>query len=255
MIAIMKSKSRKSRCARGLILLAVISTIAALTTVPSSGDTLHLRDGSRLNGKVVSIVNDTLSFKAFGNVVRIPRASILLIDFTDSLQAAPNRMPGAPALQASAGVDTGMGTFAVDFKDRNLSSKIKVYKMKDYDGHVAANTIVQSLSVDGDIMFLVADSTTDKVVYKGRDRELKNDVKLEDVEIQVPAGVYDFEIRVRNVGAMDYYDAFVGDPVDLVIAIDNVRILPDRTKRIQLGLKRGKLGMGKMSLYRVDSDG
>jgi hypothetical protein len=253
MMATMKSKLNISRSVRGVIVFAVIVALAAIATAPSSGDTLHLRDGSRLNGKVFSMVNDTLSFKAFGNIIKIPRTSILLIDFTDSLRSVADLTPSAP--QTSAAVDSGMGTFALVFKDRKLSSKIKVYKMKDYEGHVEANTIIQSLSVDGKIVFSVADTTTDKVVYKGRDRELKNNIKLEDVEIQIPTGVYDFEIRIRNVGAVDYYDKFVGDPVDLVISVDNVRIHPDRTKRIQLGLKGSKMGMGKKSLYRVDSDG
>ena len=224
-------------------ILATLLIIPALTM----GDTVYLTDGSSLNGKVRSFANDTLVFNsAFGDV-KIPRENIASIVFGDSAMAPPS---GVAALAAGAEPDSG--DIVVTFRDRKLSSKIKVTKKKDEEGHFRANAILQMLLVNGDTAWVYADTTMDKTIYKGPDRIYKNDIELKDIYLRVPAGVHALALVVYNRGEVEYQDSFDSKPLHMEYTIGDVRVDADSERRVHIGIARGKLKMGKPRFQKLE---
>jgi hypothetical protein len=215
------------------------------------GDTVRLRDGSTLRGHVVRMVADTLLFRlSFGGEVRVPRERIVWIDLTDSARVVESPVAATPTLGAVSSPDDS-GEVAVTFKDRKLSSKIVITKKKDWDGHVRANWIVQTLLVDGEEVHTVVDSVMDKTIYKGPDRILKNDVELVDLLALVPAGPHQCAVLVRNYGADTYRERFDGNPLHVEFTVD-VQVYGGRETRLHLGLDRGRFRTKSPRFYRVE---
>jgi len=240
--------------ARRLLLAGagIAATIALLAPARGRGDTVRLRDGSSLRGRVAGMAADTLRFRlSFGAEVRIPRDRIAWIDFTDSLASAAPATAGTPVGATVSGA-TDSGTVSVSFKDRALSSKIIITKKQDWDGHVRANWIVQTLVVDGQRVDSVVDSVIDKTIYKGPDRILRNDIELVDLLARVPAGPHQCSVIVRNYGAEEYRDRFDGDPLDLEFNVD-VDVMGGRETELYLGVDRGRFRNKKPRLYSAQA--
>jgi len=221
------------------------------TTVPAPApdaapaEIVRLRDASSLNGRLVSVQGDSLTFRlGVGPTVRLHRAQVLAIVFYDT--AAP---AAAGVVEAVA---TGSGTIEVAFKDRELSSKIAIELKKDWDGHVHANHIVVEFLVDGVVSFTAVDSTMDKRIYHGHETQMKNDIKLPDFTVAVPAGMRQCKLIVRNRGVDEYRAAFDPEPLNMVLAFNNLAVRPGEITRLDVGLARGKLRMGKPRLYRIE---
>lgn len=227
---------------------ALWTAAALLVCLPAvgMGDVVRLKDGSTINGKVVSLVGDTLTIRtSFGATLRVPRASVSVVSFGDTLAALP---PAAQAPERKA--EGGMGTIGVTFVDDNLSSKIGIYRNRDKEALMRANWIKVSLIVDEVEVYASIDSTMDKTIYQGPTRLYKNTIEFEDFDVDVPAGFHHAALLVRNVGLDDYKDAFDGDPLDMRLNLDNIQVSADKTLRVRVGIKRGKLRMGKPQLER-----
>jgi len=233
-------------------ILATLLLIPALTM----GDTVYLTDGSSLKGKVLSFANDTLLFNSTFGDVKIPRESIASIAFGDSASAPPGAGVGAAAAVGAgalvAGAEPDSGNDVVTFKDRKLSSKIKVTKGKDQEGHFHANAILQVLLVNGDTAWVYTDTTMDKTIYKGPDRHYKNDVMLEDIYVRVPTGVHALALVVYNRGELEYQDRFDGKPLHMEYTIGDVRVDANSERRVTMGISRGKLSMGKPRFQKLE---
>jgi len=197
------------------------------------------------------MVADTLLFRlSFGGEVRVPRERIVWIDLTDSVRVMESPAATTPELGAVSSPNDS-GEVAVTFKDRRLSSKIVITKKKDWDGHLRANWIVQTLLVDGEEVHTVVDSVMDKTIYKGPDRILKNDVELVDMFARVPAGSHQCAVLVRNYGADTYRERFDGEPLHVEFTAD-VQVYDGRETRLHLGLDRGRFRTKLPRLYRVE---
>jgi hypothetical protein len=230
----------------------VLASLAALSLVslPVSGrcDIVKLRDGSTLKGRVVSIVDDTLSVETgFGALLRVPRAAVILVSFTDSLPEKPT----APASVEPA-PGSGTGRVAVTFVDDKVSSKIGVVRGRDRAARLRANSIELRLSADGRVVHTWVDSTMDKTIYNGPERVYKNTAELEDFEVELPAGLHHLELVVRNTGYEEYADAFDGDPLQMTLPLDNIQVVADRSVRIKVGISRGLLRMGEPHFHREE---
>jgi len=226
-------------------LLLALLIFPALTL----GDTVYLKDGSSLNGRVKGYAGDTLRFDAAFGVVKIPRDRISAIVFGDSAALPPGVAAGA-AVPAAAEADSG--DIVVTFKERGLSSKIKVTKKQDVEGHLDANTILQVLLVDGDTAWVYADTTTDKVIYQGPDRVYKNSIELRDIRVRVSAGVHAVSLVVFDRGEVDYAERFEDGPLHMEFAIGDLRVDPGSERRVNLGISKGKLKLGRPRFVRLD---
>jgi hypothetical protein len=230
--------------------MALVVLAAAVVALPVTGrgDVVRLKDGSTLKGTVVSLHGDTLIVRtSFGPELRVPRASVAVISFSDTLPPPPAPMAQRPA--AAAG---GTGRIAVMFADRDLSSKVVVVRGKDEARRLRANWIEQVLIVDDQVVYTAVDSTMDKTIYNGPERSYKNAIELEDFEVEVPAGMHHVSLVVRNRGGNDHADWFEDDPLDLVLPLDNTTITAGKTFRVKVGISRGRLRMGTPRFERVE---
>jgi hypothetical protein len=225
--------------------LLVLSAVAALAPAASPGDVARLRDASTLRGRLVGVAGDTLSFRTSFGPVRLHRSQVVSIVFDDSAAAAQTAtFPTTPP--------AGAGTIEVVFKDRELSSKIAIEKKKRWDEHVAANRIVVEFLVDGQVVHAAVDSTTDKRIYKGHITELKNEIELRDFSVRVPVGLRHAKLIVRNADPDTFRDDFNPEPLNLVLAFENLDIRAGEIARLDVGISRGKFRTGRPRLYRAE---
>lgn len=224
-------------------------SLAVALPVLSVGDTIKLKDGSSLRGRVITVTVDSLTIETnFGSRIRVPRSQIVTIVLDDSLATLA---PAPTPMMAPTPVVADSGYFSVTFRDRKVSSKIKIYKKKDWDGHIQANWIVQEVVVDGTVVHAMIDSSMDKTIYKGQTRVIKNSMVLPDIEAVVPSGVHQVVLVVRNYGAIDYAEKFDDEPLYMEIHFDNLGIGGGETTRAHVGITRGKLRMGRARFYHV----
>jgi hypothetical protein len=226
--------------------------IAALAAATAPGEVVRLRDASTLKGRLVRVDGDTLTFRTSFGAVRIARSQIASIAFDDSTGAAL-----APALPAAGGAgpayDAGAkGTIEVVFKDRELSSKIAIDKKKLWDEHVAANQIVLEFLVDGRVAHAAVDSTIDKRIYQGHTTVLKNETELADFAVEVPAGLRHAKLVVRNADPDTFRGDFEPEPLNLVLSFENLDVRAGEIIRLDVGIGKGKLKMGRPRLYRAE---
>ena len=216
------------------------------------GEVLYLKDGSAIRGSVVKLEGDTLTFDpAFGGRIKIARSVIARIVFVESAQPGPGPSAAGGGETASGVNPAGKGALAVTFKDRDVYSKVVVKSRKDEARLLEANYGVQLLVANGDTVYSRTDSTTDKTIYKGHVKMYRNNVELTDFEVPLKAGLYHCVVVAQSRGKDWENTEFEPNPLDLIINIDNVQVYPDRTTRIELGIKKGRLRLGKPRFYRV----
>jgi hypothetical protein len=241
---------RRPSVARAVVFVAAFAAVCLPALI--HGEILYLKDGSSIRGTVVAIAGDTLTFDtSFGSRIKIARAKIARIVWSENGKDSQGSVvPPVRGGQQPAG---GEGYLSIVFKDNKVSSKVAIHMKKDEAAVARANWIVQTLIALGDTAFSAIDSVTDKTVYKGHDKILKNTAELQDMKIRVPAGMHHFVVSVRNRGmkGADEDELFDDGPLDMTLELENVQIFPDRTTRIYLGINKGRLRLGRPRLYRV----
>lgn len=214
------------------------------------GEVVKLKDQSTVRGRLVEVAGDSLVFKTAFGTLHFHRNQVVSIVFDDSVEAAVLSAPTSAAAPAEA-TPAGNGRIEVVFKDRELSSKIKIHLKKDWDEHVRANHILVELVVDGRVAYSMADTTMDKTINKGHTTELKNDIELADFGVAVTSGLHHAKVVVRNRDVTTYREDFVGEPLDMVVPFDNLEIRPGEVYRLDVGISRGKLKMGQARLVPI----
>jgi len=231
----MRARSKISRLIVFAIALAALVVPAIL-----QGEILYLKDGSEVKGKVVSFEGDTLVFApSFGGRITVHRRDILRLVLDES--GAPEPAPaGKPAKLE------GPGTISVVFKNDKVNSKIAVTKKtKGIESAIErANWIQQLLIVGSDTVYARIDTTTDKKIYKGHEKELKNTMRLEDIKVTVDAGVHQCFVVVRNLGVEEYESEFREGPLDMVLEFSTVGVYTNQTTTLQVGIAKGFMRMG-----------
>ena len=162
------SSKRYSRATRvGLVLAAMAIAIIWPGSVP--GETIRLKDGSTLKGRLVRVDGDTLTIKlSIGAPITVLRTQVESIAFSDSLAPIPAGGAIAQPAQAAVAPVTGVGTLSVKFEDRKVSTKISINK-KNWDEKVSSNAILVQLIVDGVVAYTAVDTTMDKTVSRRRE--------------------------------------------------------------------------------------
>ncbi len=236
---------------RSVTTLALALAAAALLPIATPGEVVRLRDGSMLRGRLMNAEGDSLTFRlSIGASVKIPRSAVLAIVFDDSL-AALAVVPSHPVADSPV-AETGTGKVSVSFKDRRVSSKISIDKKVAWDEHVRSNYIVTEFFVDGKLLYSAIDSTMDKTIYKGQIKELKNDAELEDFTVEAPAGTHQCELVVRNQDPDTFRDDFEPQPLSTALVLDSFEIRAGGAVRIDVGIDKGAVRLGRPKLYRVE---
>lgn len=227
-----------------LILLAVV--IAAIV-VPAilQGEVLYLKDGSEIRGRIESFGVDTLIFApSFGGRIHVHRGDIVRIVFDET---------AAPAKQGAA-VSAGPGTISLMFKDMSVTSKIAVKSgQKTNEAElIRANWIQQIFVVGPDTVYSSIDSTMEKTIYSGHEKEFKNTIELEDVQAVVDEGVYRCVLIVRNLGADEFGNSFSQGPIEMRLDFETVGAYANQTTTLKAGIKKGFLRSGTPRFYLAD---
>jgi hypothetical protein len=201
------------------------------------GETVRLKDDSTVRGRLVQVSGDTLVFRSSFGLLRLHREQVVSIVFDDSAALS------APAAGAAPGPDATAGRSRIEvvFKDRDMSSKINIELKKDWDARVAANHIVTELFVDGHLSYTLTDTTMDKRIYHGHTTVMKNDVELVDFGVDVPSGLHHARLVVRNAGLVTYRQFFDPEPLERVLAIDNLELSPGEIYRVYVEISKGRL--------------
>ncbi len=212
-------------------------------------EVLYLKDGSTIKGELVRVEGDTLHFKvSFGGQLKFAKDKVLWIQFSDSIPPIPTRgsgdRPGFPGMSSAE-----PGSLIVAFDGLELSNKIIVHRNRDYAAHESANAIESILLVDEQPVASYIDSTTDKIVRKGADTELKNTIRFADFRVQLEPGPHSCTLVVRNRGRNDYKNAFEHAPFNLTLDVGDIIIYPERDTRVEIGAKRGFLRLGAPKLF------
>ncbi len=207
-------------------------------------DVLYLKDGSVLVGKLVKTARDTVYFEtSFGTHMKVCRTRVLRIQFGDSISSGREHLAFPRAKPADP------GSLVVSFSDLKISNKIIVHRNRDYARHEQANAIESILIVDGETVASYVDSTMDKTVRKGPDKILKNTIKLTDFHVALDSGPHNCLIIVRNPPRSAYENHFEHERLNLKLSLRDVIVYPGRTTQVEIGLKRGTLGLGTPRLY------
>lgn len=215
--------------------------------VLAMGDVIYLKDGSRIKGRVVELVRDTLTIETtFGSRLKVARSEVVSVDFVEGVERVTPTSP--PEVEQ---VSDAPGTLLVYFDKFELTSRISVHRDKDRQGHERANAIDQVLMVNGEIAWTYTDSVTDKVIHKGVETVLKNDFTPHPMRVVAPIGKHRCTIQIANTYEGDYNDRFV-DKIDKKIHIDLVAITPRETTVIRLGLRKRKWGLGGTELVQLE---
>lgn len=235
---------------RGWALVALV--MGALLPVAVPGEVVRLKDGSTLKGRLVRVEGDSLSIRLnLGSTVKVSRSLIESIVFSDSIAADPVRpAAGAVAAPATQAVPAGVGTIEVKFEDRNVSSKITIDKKKNWDAKVLSNHIVVEFIVDGVVAYTAVDTTTDKTIYLGHEKQLKNEAELADFTVEVPSGPHRCSLVLRNQDPDTFRADFDPAPLNAVLDLDELVIRPGGFARVDVRIDKGALRMSSPKLFQ-----
>jgi len=245
------STERFSSIHRHATALALGVLLAVVLSARAAGETIRLKDGSMLKGRLVRVDGDTLTVRlSIGAPIKVHRAQVESILFADSLSVPSLSVPTAVSPPAEGG---GTGTIAIKFEDRNVTSKITIEKKKHWDEKVRSNHILVEFVVDGAVVYTVADTTMDKTVYRGEEKDLRNDAKLADFTVPVPAGRHVCTLLVRNRDVDTFGSSFDPEPLSTVLEFGEVNVENGGVVRLDIKMDKGLLRMSSPRLYQSNS--
>ncbi len=247
------SRKQYSRAAR-VALVVVVAAIAVLLPGSVPGETVRLKDGSTLKGRLVRVDGDTLTIKlSIGAPIKVLRNQVESIAFSDSIVPPPAGGALAQPVKATAAPVTGVGTVSIKFEDRKVSTKITINKKKNWDEKVRSNAILVQLIVDGVVAYTAADTTMDKTIYLGEEKQLKNDAELADFDVKVPAGRHLCSLVIKNRDPDTFRESFDPAPLSAVLDFGTLDVAPGGVMRLDIKIDKGLLRMSSPRLYRANT--
>jgi hypothetical protein len=220
--------------------------VAFCLPVLLKSETLYLKDGSSVKGRIVKTENDTVYFEtSFGASIRIPKDKVARIDFEGVL---PQTQPQPDSTMRSV---EEPGTLLVSFDDFQLTSRIVMKRRGDKSEYERENSIEQALFVGEKKVFSAVDSTTDKIVRQGPETVLRNDAKPVEMRVPVTPGVHQCTIVIGNTRASLHVDSFDPSPLSRRLVLDGIGVVSKQTTALRVGLKRKAWRIGKSELVRI----
>lgn len=226
-----------------------ILCVALLAPSITQGEALYLKDGSTIHGTLVRVVADTLYFKtSFGAEVHVARDMVLRLDFVDQ----PSIPASSPAAEPVPFENALPGTVMVKFDGVKVSSRVVVYRGKDEEALLQANAIECAFYVGADKSYSVVDSVTENEIREGPETTFKNEMIPKNFKVAVPPGSHRVRIVLSNVVHEESRKAaFVGEPLDKRLLVEDVQVLPGRITQLMVGMKR-KMKIGSPQLVLIE---
>ncbi len=211
-------------------------------------EVVYLKDGSTLKGTVKKMSGDTLYFEAsFGSLMKISKDKIVRIDFAEGSSVVS---PGPPPAVEESGASAEPGSLMVVFEKVKFTSKISVKRDRDREGHERENAIEMRLMLEGNTIYSLIDSTTDKVIANGPETTLRNDIEPQAFSLALAPGMYQGALRIGNTRIDKYAERFDPEPLDKLLVLDNLKIKPNETLVVRVTVKKKLLGLKKSDMSR-----
>ena len=209
-------------------------------------ETLHLKDGSAVKGRLVKTEGDTVYFDTtFGASIRVHKDKVAKIDFGEGAASPQGEF------DASMSSTEVPGTLLVSFEKFELTSRIIMDRGGKKDEYERENAVEQSLLVNQKKVYALVDSTTDKIVRNGPETMLRNDVKPVEFKVALAPGIHQCSIVFGNPKASEYVERFDPGPLDKKLVLDGIRVNSKETTALRVGLKRKGWRVGKSELVRI----
>ncbi len=223
---------------RRLAILTIL--IAAL----SSADTVHLDDGSRLEGEVLQLDAEHLQLSTdFAGTLTLERSRVAAIIFDDDFAMAPTgAMPAAVTIEKPAEeAPEGTGLLEVSIKGDPVKSSVRYRHENEAEEMRAINTLHLRVYVNGLEYAHASDGEMDKEFRQGKWIVLRNSHRFDPLLMEVPAGRHRIQIVVGNdvSGFEDHGDQ---DTLSSEVIVEDVDIVPDQKTRVTVKGKGGRLG-------------
>ncbi len=217
---------------RKAIIIHLILLVCALK-LPHA-ETIKLRDGSVIKGKLVRMSGDSLYFQTgFGSVLGFNRSQVSsLIFWEDVIKEYVSKQNSAAE----------PGSLQVTFNGLKLSNKVTVHRGKHIEDNLKANYLEESLYIDSEKVFSYIDSTMDKIISNGADKEYKNTIKLQDITVGLKPGPHWCRIVIRNPG-VDFKANFSNKPFFMDLNMGDIIIYSKKTVRREVVVKKKKMGL------------
>jgi len=227
-----------------------LGALMLLAAVAAFADTVHMKDGSSLEGDVLLLNETSLMLStSFAGTLTLARDRIAAVVFdkaflsagvTPPQKAAPDL--GAPLGGPGAGpVAADMSTLEVSIEGDPAKSSVRFVKESERELMTGLNARHLRVFMDGMEVAHATDPEMDKEFRQGRWTVLRNSHRFEPLRVELPAGRHRIQIVVGNDSGLA---GGVGDQelVSAEVQVDAVDILPGQKTRVVLKGRSGRLG-------------
>lgn len=222
----------------------VIGISLILVAALASAHTVHLADGSRLEGEVLLLNEQSLILStSYAGTLTLERDKIAAIVFIDGYLAQArvqsNDTPLHP--ETTRPIVTGTGILELSLDGDPVKSSVRYLKESDREAMSELNTLHLRIFMDGREVAHVQDMEMDKEFRQGKWLVLRNSHRFKSLRLELPAGNHRLQVVVGNdTASLDY--AGNQELLSSEVVIENVDILPGQKTRVVLKGKGGRLG-------------
>lgn len=221
-------------------------TMLVILAIPilALGEVIYLKDGTSIRGKITDVRSDTLYVDTEYGRVRIPKSKVLRIDYSEA-----GDQPAPPRPDTLQHQSADPGTLSVSFDRISFTSRIVVDWRADRAEYEVANAIEQRVIIDGVVRHTVRDTVTDKIVYRGTEVVLRNDMQPAAFKIGLPPGSYKCRVQFLTVRGTDDKYEYQDEPVDETLGLGVVDIEPTKITDFRVGYRKKKWGLAGSELF------
>ena len=210
----------------------------------SLAHTVHLNDGSRLEGEVLMLNEQSLILNTqFAGILTLARNSVAAVIFNEDFAVPVIGNAAIPSLpQASnRAVVEGSGILEVVVQGSPAKSSVRYRVDSEREAMAELNALHMRVFMDGKEVAHAVDPDMDKEFRKGNWLVMRNSHRFEPLRVELPVGVHRLQIVISNdVGAVP--NAGNHDILSAEVIVEQVDIVEDQLTRVIVKGKSGRLG-------------
>ncbi|MDP6418692.1 MAG: hypothetical protein QF492_03520 [Candidatus Krumholzibacteria bacterium] len=223
---------------------AMILVLSLLLAIASFAEVVHLKDGSSLEGSILSMDDENLVLDtSFAGVLTLKIENIANIDF-----AKGSDKPGGKTSKPSP-VAGETGFLEVSVKGDAARSSVRYRWPSDRKDMLRLNTLHMRVFVDGELLWHDKDPEMNKEFRHGKWFILRNRHLFPPTTLTVPTGNHRVHVVIGNDAGL-YEDA--GNQqiasAEAIIESEDLEIFPGQTTRVVLKGKSARVAYGKYEL-------
>ncbi|MCP4547900.1 MAG: hypothetical protein GY835_15665 [bacterium] len=230
-------------------LILILTSLTLLLSISAAAEeTVHMRDGSILQGTVLSLDDDLVVLKTqYADALELPRGQVAAIVLDSGFELPGTRIASMPSADMPVVLD-GTGTLEITFTGRQVRTSMHFQKEKERERVEQTNSIHVRVYVDDEELYTFIDDEMDKEFKKGKLIYLRNTCSLQPISIEVPAGEHDIRVVVSNPIELALQDEDQSDLVSAEVFVERIMVKPDRSTRLIIKGSGSRLGYGNYSM-------